>query len=94
MIKAKHILQRIRNEQKKNSVHHFPVIKEITRRKTRYRYYLCLLYTSFIIDPWWNPAAESQAIARAHRICQDKQVIAYRFITPVSYTHLLTNVPD
>ena len=35
----------------------------------------------FIIDPWWNPAAESQAIARAHRIGQDKQVIAYRFIT-------------
>lgn len=35
----------------------------------------------FIIDPWWNPAAESQAIARAHRIGQNKQVIAYRFIT-------------
>ncbi|MEG1659438.1 MAG: DEAD/DEAH box helicase [Bacteroides sp.] len=35
----------------------------------------------FIIDPWWNPAAEAQAIARAHRIGQEKQVIAYRFIT-------------
>ena len=35
----------------------------------------------FIIDPWWNPAAESQAIARAHRIGQDKQVIAYRFLS-------------
>ena len=35
----------------------------------------------FIIDPWWNPATEAQAIARAHRIGQDKQVIAYRFIT-------------
>lgn len=35
----------------------------------------------FIVDPWWNPAAEAQAIARAHRIGQDKQVIAYRFIT-------------
>ncbi len=35
----------------------------------------------FIIDPWWNPAAEMQAISRAHRIGQDKQVIAYRFIT-------------
>lgn len=35
----------------------------------------------FIIDPWWNPAAEAQAIARAHRIGQKKQVIAYRFIT-------------
>lgn len=35
----------------------------------------------FIVDPWWNPAAEMQAISRAHRIGQDKQVIAYRFIT-------------
>lgn len=35
----------------------------------------------FIIDPWWNPAAENQAIARAHRIGQDKQVFVYRFIT-------------
>ena len=35
----------------------------------------------FIIDPWWNPATEAQAIARAHRIGQSKRVIAYRFIT-------------
>lgn len=35
----------------------------------------------FIIDPWWNPAAESQAISRAHRIGQDKRVFAYHFIT-------------
>ncbi len=35
----------------------------------------------FIIDPWWNPAAESQAINRAHRIGQDKHVFVYRFIT-------------
>ena len=35
----------------------------------------------FIVDPWWNPAAEAQASARAHRIGQNKQVIAYRFIT-------------
>lgn len=35
----------------------------------------------FIIDPWWNPAAEMQAVGRAHRIGQDKQVIVYRFIT-------------
>ncbi len=35
----------------------------------------------FIIDPWWNPAAENQAISRAHRIGQDKPVFVYRFIT-------------
>jgi SNF2 family DNA or RNA helicase len=35
----------------------------------------------FIIDPWWNPAAEMQAINRAHRIGQDKKVFVYRFIT-------------
>jgi SNF2 family DNA or RNA helicase len=35
----------------------------------------------FIIDPWWNPAAENQAISRAHRIGQDKKVFVYRFIT-------------
>lgn len=32
----------------------------------------------FIFDPWWNPAAERQAIDRTHRIGQDKPVIAYR----------------
>lgn len=35
----------------------------------------------FILDPWWNPATEQQAIARAHRIGQDKHVIAVKFIT-------------
>ena len=35
----------------------------------------------FILDPWWNPAAESQAISRAHRIGQQKSVFVYRFIT-------------
>lgn len=35
----------------------------------------------FMLDPWWNPAAENQAINRAHRIGQDKKVFVYRFIT-------------
>jgi SNF2 family DNA or RNA helicase len=35
----------------------------------------------FILDPWWNPAAEMQAFNRAHRIGQDKNVFVYRFIT-------------
>ena len=35
----------------------------------------------FIIDPWWNPAAEMQALSRSHRIGQDKPVMVYRFIS-------------
>ncbi|HOZ13296.1 MAG TPA: DEAD/DEAH box helicase [Tenuifilaceae bacterium] len=35
----------------------------------------------FILDPWWNPAAEMQATSRAHRIGQQKNVFVYRFIS-------------
>jgi len=35
----------------------------------------------FIFDPWWNPAAENQAVDRTHRIGQDKQVFTYKLIT-------------
>src|SRR5690606_866665 len=35
----------------------------------------------FVIDPWWNPPAEAQAIDRTHRIGQDKQVFVYRMIS-------------
>lgn len=34
----------------------------------------------YIVDPWWNPAAEAQAIDRCYRIGQDKHVMAYRMI--------------
>ena len=34
----------------------------------------------FLLDPWWNPAAEFQAIDRAHRLGQHKNVRAVRFI--------------
>lgn len=34
----------------------------------------------FIIDPWWNPAAEDQAMDRAHRIGQTRRTFVYRFI--------------
>jgi SNF2 family DNA or RNA helicase len=37
--------------------------------------------TVIIYDPWWNPAAESQATDRAHRIGQDKPVFIYKLIT-------------
>jgi SNF2 family DNA or RNA helicase len=34
----------------------------------------------FLLDPWWNPATEAQAIDRAHRIGQARPVFAYRMI--------------
>ncbi len=35
----------------------------------------------FILDPWWNPAVEQQAIDRTHRIGQTKNVFIYKFIS-------------
>jgi len=34
----------------------------------------------YIVDPWWNPAVEDQAIDRTHRIGQDKAIFAYKMI--------------
>lgn len=34
----------------------------------------------YLVDPWWNPAVEAQAIDRSYRIGQEKKVIAYRMI--------------
>ena len=34
----------------------------------------------FLLDPWWNPAAEEQAVSRAHRIGQTRPVTLYRMI--------------
>lgn len=33
-----------------------------------------------LLDPWWNPAAEAQAVDRTHRIGQTRQVMVYRFV--------------
>jgi SNF2 family DNA or RNA helicase len=48
----------------------------------------------FIIDPWWNPASENQAVSRAHRIGQDKQVFVYRFITENSIEEKIQLLKD
>ncbi len=34
----------------------------------------------YMVDPWWNPAAEQQAIDRTHRIGQTKKIFAYKMI--------------
>lgn len=36
----------------------------------------------FLMDPWWNPAVEEQAIDRVHRMGQEKPVFVYRMIAP------------
>jgi SNF2 family DNA or RNA helicase len=36
----------------------------------------------YLVDPWWNPAVENQAIDRAHRIGQKNRVMAVRLICP------------
>jgi SNF2 family DNA or RNA helicase len=43
---------------------------------------LNLTAASYIVlyDPWWNPAVESQAIDRTHRIGQTSRVMAYRLL--------------
>ena len=48
----------------------------------------------FIIDPWWNPAAEMQAISRAHRIGQDKKVFVYRFISENTVEEKIQKLQD
>jgi len=35
----------------------------------------------FVLDPWWNPAVEAQAVDRTHRIGQDKTVMVYRLVS-------------
>ncbi|MCD7930794.1 MAG: DEAD/DEAH box helicase [Tannerellaceae bacterium] len=46
----------------------------------------------FILDPWWNLAAEEQAISRAHRIGQKHAVFVYRFITAGTLEEKILNI--
>ena len=48
----------------------------------------------FLLDPWWNPQAEKQAIARAHRIGQTKKVFARKFITKDSIEEKILALQD
>ena len=48
----------------------------------------------FILDPWWNPSTEQQAIARAHRIGQEKSVMALKFITRESIEEKILHLQE
>lgn len=48
----------------------------------------------FILDPWWNPASEIQALSRAHRIGQDKSVFVYRYITSNSIEEKISRLQE
>ncbi len=48
----------------------------------------------FILDPWWNPASELQAMNRAHRIGQEKSVFMYKYITTNSIEEKITRLQE
>jgi SNF2 family DNA or RNA helicase len=48
----------------------------------------------FILDPWWNPASEMQALNRAHRIGQQKSVFVYRYITSNSIEEKIVKLQE
>jgi SNF2 family DNA or RNA helicase len=48
----------------------------------------------FILDPWWNRAAEEQAIARAHRIGQLRSVFVYRFVAANTLEEQILTLQD
>ncbi|MCC5923848.1 MAG: DEAD/DEAH box helicase [Crocinitomicaceae bacterium] len=48
----------------------------------------------YLIDPWWNPAVESQAIDRSYRIGQDKKVMAYRMICKDTIEEKIVKLQD
>jgi len=48
----------------------------------------------FILDPWWNPASEIQAMSRAHRIGQNKSVFVFRYITSNSIEEKIVRLQE
>ncbi|HEY8400456.1 MAG TPA: DEAD/DEAH box helicase [Cytophagaceae bacterium] len=46
----------------------------------------------FILDPWWNPAIEAQAVDRAYRIGQKNKVFTYKFITKNTVEEKILNL--
>jgi SNF2 family DNA or RNA helicase len=48
----------------------------------------------FMLDPWWNRAAEEQAIARAHRIGQQRSVFVYRFVAKDTLEEQILTLQD
>lgn len=48
----------------------------------------------FILDPWWNPAVEQQAIDRTHRIGQTRHVFAYRMICQDTVEQRIAELQD
>ncbi|MDF7812047.1 DEAD/DEAH box helicase [Hymenobacter sp. YC55] len=48
----------------------------------------------YLVDPWWNPAVENQAIDRSHRIGQDKKVVAVRLICPDTIEEKIMKLQD
>jgi SNF2 family DNA or RNA helicase len=48
----------------------------------------------FLLDPWWNPAVEAQAVDRAHRIGQTRQVFAYRLIAKDTVEEKILQLQD
>ncbi len=48
----------------------------------------------FLLDPWWNPAVEAQAIDRAHRIGQTRPVFAYRLVAEDTIEQKIAELQD
>lgn len=68
---------------------HIPAALRLSKKELGYRYRfvtdafvpVAQADDCFILDPWWNPAVEAQAIGRLHRIGQKKSVNVYRLIS-------------